>query len=157
MAVLEIRPVAAEPTTAWKAGTFRGLTAAASLKLFDNNMNMKGNPTFRGLTAAASLKLHVPARSQLMSVAFRGLTAAASLKLREQRDRDVRIPHLPRPHRRGLIEAEGSGHAGRRKHPLPRPHRRGLIEACEPHHQPEPRSTFRGLTAAASLKQRILG
>src|SRR5581483_1822301 len=116
-------------------------------------------PLFRGLTAAASLKLdnstvHLNAKRRL----FRGLTAAASLKpLGIGVDfAPVRRP-LPRPHRRGLIEATT---APTRASGMARLFR-GLTAAASlkpsmPRTDWQPPSPlFRGLTAAASLKPRL--
>src|SRR5581483_9155190 len=64
---------------------------------------------------------------------FRGLTAAASLK-HVVLDEIGRMPGfpLPRPHRRGLIEAmpTSAPPCPAQSRALPRPHRRGLIEAA---------------------------
>src|SRR5581483_798488 len=111
---------------------FRGLTAAASLKqevLVD--ADQAHVVLFRGLTAAASLKLQGGARALDKVVElFRGLTAAASLKR----------------------AANHAACGGSRRPALPRPHRRGLIEASHAASTPPATSLFRGLTAAASLK-----
>src|SRR5581483_10947357 len=63
---------------------FRGLTAAASLKLDNSTVHLNAKRRlFRGLTAAASLKPSMPRTDwQPPSPLFRGLTAAASLKPR---------------------------------------------------------------------------
>src|SRR5581483_5245144 len=91
---------------------------------------------------------------------FRGLTAAASLKpIQGLGERLHRChPPLPRPHRRGLIEAPTAAAPAPAAccRPLPRPHRRGLIEASEARASDARNiiQLFRGLTAAASLKPR---
>ncbi len=115
---------------------------------------------FRGLTAAASLKLSVAAVGHAIksAILFRGLTAAASLKPVAARYSLGSLLPLPRPHRRGLIEARPAWwRSARPSAPLPRPHRRGLIEACWPagRCRTPPVHLFRGLTAAASLKRQI--
>ena len=86
---------------------------------------------FRGLTAAASLKLHLCGGGLDSVLLFRGLTAAASLKPGPEPARQIdRVVALPRPHRRGLIEAISASMSGV-----------GMRLRL-----------FRGLTAAASLK-----
>ncbi len=61
---------------------FRGITAAASLKLRMVRFVVNAVPVvFRGITAAASLKRLLRCRSSLFGLrVFRGITAAASLK-----------------------------------------------------------------------------
>src|SRR5581483_5986869 len=139
------------------AHLFRGLTAAASLKRVRHQAVIltKGalpRPHRRGLIEAGQLRL---ARMTLAGNLFRGLTAAASLKLSGYLTAwAVWAQSLPRPHRRGLIEAQMIAMPAAPDPPaLPRPHRRGLIEACRSRQtQPQRTRLFRGLTAAASLK-----
>ena len=87
---------------------FRGFTAAASLKGFDEQFfSFLDLSVFRGFTAAASLKDRprgaIPPHDRAR--VFRGFTAAASLKVFS-----IHIPDafdrmgFPRFHRRGLIE-----------------------------------------------------
>ena len=65
--------------------------------------------TFRGVTAAASLKLYLgrdpKGRDPRFSRPFRGVTAAASLKLYLGLAATRITSALPRRHCRGLIEA----------------------------------------------------
>ncbi len=71
-------------------------------------MSPRRSGLFRGLTAAASLKrgLH-RAAGRSPGALFRGLTAAASLKrdVARRPQAQAGLAPLPRPHRRGLIEA----------------------------------------------------
>src|SRR5581483_2164918 len=110
---------------------------------------------FRGLTAAASLKLcqHLRRHARRKAELFRGLTAAASLKPLISRSPSAHRRSLPRPHRRGLIEARRSSRLGSEAARL----FRGLTAAASlklwSSHPPSGAAgLFRGLTAAASLK-----
>jgi len=61
-------------------------------------------------------------------------------------------PDIPRPHRRGPVEAQRWHAQLRRVDRIPRPHRRGPVEAREPWHQMLKSAPFRALTGAAPLK-----
>jgi hypothetical protein len=143
-----------------RAGHFRGVTAAASLKQCPASSAQSGFSDFRGVTAAASLKLVKTAASILVQHGafprrncrgliearscgaspapitpyFRGVTAAASLKL----GRSTRVSSLNIGDFRGVTAAASLKlellwhHAGER-HQFPRRNCRGLIETrCSP-------------------------
>jgi len=114
---------------------FRGIDAAASLKLRDDvHAELAGELIFRGIDAAASLKRrfrlflfvdhqadlprhrcrglieagHIAARLPDDGLIFRGIDAAASLKLLIGGQAAWVTAHLPRHRCRGLIEARTS-------------------------------------------------
>ena len=82
---------------------FRGLSAAASLKLREQRRVGADGHLFRGLSAAASLKHRKGRRRSAIRRLFRGLSAAASLKplrcMRGQgRECASSAASVPRPH-----------------------------------------------------------
>jgi hypothetical protein len=112
------------------AWAFRGLRAAASLKLpgtprlSNVDPGPLPRPSGRGLIEAVRGTTAAGPRSP-----FRGLRAAASLKLRVGLGAGRSDELLPRPSGRGLIEAGGDRAPDPEVSPLPRPSGRGLIEA----------------------------
>src|SRR5258706_11068 len=95
--------------------------------------NWKEFGNFRGVTAAASLKLEQAILDGPLGNNFRGVTAAASLKQEPKvGGHGGAIAVFPRSNRRGLVKPGGNVRRETGERKFPRCNCRGLIEALRP-------------------------
>ena len=116
----------------WRAGHFRGLIAAASLKRPRTTACAARSPSFPRLNCRGLIEAHVEGLGRWRcGLHFRGLIAAASLKLCLSGGKQAKSLSFPRLNCRGLIEAGRSFRRRSRPRKFPRLNCRGLIEASE--------------------------
>ena len=135
-------------------GLYRpGLIEARSLPLLAS-----AHAEFPGLYRPGLIEAcSIGAGARVPFAGFRGFTAPASLKRAHCLCLVLLMPRFPGLYRPGLIEASCPPSSSRRSSPFPGLYRPGLIEAKAEHADRDARvQGFRGFTAPASLKPRLL-